>query len=279
VLWIWQKLSVCFSLLEKNGDEYKQVRELIPLVAIPTTAGTGSEATHFAVLYQNGKKISIEHGAVLPDVAIVDPVFTLSASPYLTACAGFDALAQAIEAYWNINATPESDSYAEKAITELYKHLPLTVHSGTDRLLREKISVASFSSGKAINITKTTAPHAFSYPFTTHYGYPHGHAVAMTMPFFMQFNYADTQEQLSSKLLLNEHHCKMQKLYSLLGIKDKENAAEAMRAFISQIGLNIELPVNFNPDLIISNVNAERLNNNPRKMTEQDIRKAVSNMQ
>jgi alcohol dehydrogenase class IV len=272
-------IRLFFSFEKNNKAEYKQINELIPLVAVPTTAGSGSEATHFAVLYKNGKKCSIEHDSILPDAAIVDPVFTLSASPYLTACTGFDALAQAIEAYWNINATPKSDNYAEKAIAELCKYLPILVNNGKDIILREKVSVASFFAGKAINITKTTAPHAFSYPFTTHYGYPHGHAVAMTMPFFMQFNYADTQEQLSPKLLLNEHHEKMQKLYSLLEIKDKENAVEMTKSFISQIGLNIKLPANFNPDLIVSNVNAERLSNNPRKMTEQDIKKAILNIE
>jgi alcohol dehydrogenase class IV len=272
------KVIRLFFSFEKNGSEYKQIKKLIPLVAVPTTAGSGSEATRFAVLYHNGKKCSIDHDAILPDVTIVDPVFTLSASPYLTACTGFDAFAQAIEAYWNINATAESDDYAEKAIIDLYKYLPILVSNKNDIVLREKISVASFFAGKAINITKTTAPHAFSYPFTTHYGYPHGHAVAMTMPFFIQFNYADTQEQLSPKLLLGEHHCKMQKLYSLLGIKDKENATQIMRAFISRINLNIELPINFNPDLIVLNVNAERLNNNPRIMTEQDIKIAINSI-
>lgn len=82
----------------------------VPLWAIPTTAGTGAEATHFAVVYKNGVKHSIEADDIIPDVAILYPPFTYDNNAYLTACTGFDALAQAIEAFWNPNATDESDT-------------------------------------------------------------------------------------------------------------------------------------------------------------------------
>ncbi|GHU94509.1 alcohol dehydrogenase [Bacteroidia bacterium] len=264
---------------DENTSAYKQIREPIPLVALPTTAGTGSEATHFAVLYKNGHKQSIAHSAILPDVAIVDPIFTLNASPYLTACTGFDALAQAIEAYWNINATVESDGYAEKAIRALREYLPALISDGQNMLLREKIATASFFAGKAINITKTTAPHAFSYPFTTHYGYPHGHAVAMTFPFFMQFNYAETQAQLLQPLLLDVHLHKMRQIYAWLGIKTKDDATETMKKFINRLGLSLELPTSFNAKLITANVNVGRLGNNPRVMSDLDIISVVDSMQ
>lgn len=91
-----------------TGDVTK-TKELIPLIALPTTAGTGCESTPFAVCYKDHVKYSVEHPDILPDCALIYPPFTYKNSPYLTACTGFDALAQAIEAYWNVNATPESD--------------------------------------------------------------------------------------------------------------------------------------------------------------------------
>ena len=114
-----------------TGGEFEKKRQLIPLITLPTTAGTGSEATHFSVLYKDKVKYSVEHDAILPDVAIVYPKFTYGNSKYLTSCTGFDALAQAIEAYWNVNATEESDKYAAKAIKLLWPNLPLVVNSPT----------------------------------------------------------------------------------------------------------------------------------------------------
>ena len=159
----------------------------IPLHAMPTTAGTGAEATHFAVAYIDGKKQSIAADDVLPDVAVVYPPFTYSNDIYQTACAGFDAVAQAIESYWAKGATEESRSYSVKALGLLWKQLPQLIQTPTEEL-RDQIAEGAYWAGRAINISTTTAPHAFSYAFTSHYGYPHGHAVALTFPFFMKLN-------------------------------------------------------------------------------------------
>lgn len=172
---------------EEIGNEFKQKCPLIPLLALPTTAGTGCEATHFAVMYKDKVKYSVEHDDILPNFAFVYPPFTYNNPAYLTACTGFDALSQSIEAYWNVNATEESDEYAIKAIKLLWPNLPLAVNSPSEEV-RNKVSEGAYWAGRAINITKTTAPHAFSYPFTTYYGYPHGHAVALTFPFFFDLN-------------------------------------------------------------------------------------------
>ena len=112
------KLIRFFSCYQGDvtGKSFEKRGLLYPLIAIPTTAGTGAEATHFAVVYKNKIKYSVDHADVLPDYAIVYPQFTYKNSAYLTACTGFDALAQAIEAYWNKNATEESDEYATKVV-------------------------------------------------------------------------------------------------------------------------------------------------------------------
>ena len=104
---------------------YKETDSYIPLVVIPTTAGTGAETTHFSVCYINGEKQSIADSAMLPDYAFVCSELTSHNDAYLTACTGFDAVAQAIESYWSVNSTDESRSYSLKALGLLWKQLPL----------------------------------------------------------------------------------------------------------------------------------------------------------
>lgn len=264
------KLIRFFYSYEKDHhfEHFIKKRNIIPLIAIPTTSGTGSESTHFAVVYKNKIKYSVAHKNVLPNIAIIDPIFTYNISKYLTACAGFDALAQAIEAYWNINATAESDEYAIKAINLLWKNLPETVTNPT-KDLRIIVSEGSYWAGKSINITKTTAPHAFSYPFTTYYGYPHGHAVALTFPFFMMFNYGNCISQI--KLDANIHHEKMKYLYDLLSISSPDIAASNMFEYITKLGLTYALPNAFNKHLIIDNIDLQRMGNNPVDLDPKDI--------
>lgn len=261
--------------IEKN--EYRQILPVIPLIAIPTTAGTGSEATHFAVLYKNKTKYSVTHPDILPDYAIVDPVFTWGLPSYITACTGFDALSQAIEAYWNVNATGESDRYAEQAIRLLYKNLPLIIKE-ENKDGRNKVSEGSHLAGKAINITKTTAPHAFSYPFTTYYGFPHGHAVALTFPFFLQFNYTENQVDLAGNLQVEKHIQKMKNIYNWVSISDTDQASSVMAQFIREIGLSFELPDSFKSATILENINHERMRNSPRLLSLQDAKDAVNSI-
>lgn len=266
------KLIRFFDSYEGSIDvaEFVQVKESLPLIVVPTTAGTGSEATRFAVVYRDHVKYSVDHPAILPEVAIVDPVFTYHADSYLTACTGFDALAQAIEAFWSVKATAESDDYAEKAIQLLWKALPEVIQTELESA-RNALSLGAFYAGKAINTTRTTAPHAFSYPFTSYYGLPHGHAVAMTFPFFLEFNYVDEPSQLNASRTLDEHHQKMNLLYRWLGISSKGNASEVMNRFLTSIGLFRKLPDDFDKNLIIENINLQRLGNNPRLLTREDI--------
>ena len=219
----------------------------VPLWAIPTTAGTGAEATHFAVVYKEGVKHSMEADDILPDVAILYAPFTYANSAYLTACTGFDALAQAIEAFWNPKATDESRQYSLRAIEMIYQQLPECIAHPEQTNLRDEILQGAYWAGRAINMTKTTAPHAFSYVFTSKYGYPHGHAVALTFPFFMKLN--GTPE-----------------LYEQLGMS-AANAMEQMEKYIASLGLSLQLPGVVDVDSALQAVNMQRLSNNPVLMT------------
>lgn len=220
----------------------------IPLWAIPTTSGTGAEATHFAVVYREGKKCSVEADDILPDVVLLYPPFTYKNDAYLTACTGFDAIAQAIESYWAKGANEESHAYSFRALDLLWKQLPQLVKNPTDEL-RDQVSEGAYWAGRAINISKTTAPHAFSYEFTSHYGYPHGHAVALTFPFFMRLN--GTAE-----------------LQELLGFT-AENAVQQMETYLLSIGLSVKLPGTVDVRGALQAVNLQRLANNPVPVTEE----------
>ena len=235
-----------------TGKYFEKVTELLPLIAIPTTAGTGAEATHFAVVYKDKIKYSAEHDDMLPNYAIIYPPFTYGNPKYLTACTGFDALAQAIEAFWNLNATDDSDKYAERAIKLLWPYLPDLVNNPTEEL-RDKVSEGSYWAGRAIDITKTTAPHAFSYPFTSYYGYPHGHAVALTFPFIFQLNCGKSAN----------HNKRISRLMSLIGFCDNDNLYDLMYKYISSMGLQPIGNIKVDASVIMQNINLDRLNNNP----------------
>ena len=223
----------------------------LPLWAIPTTSGTGAEATHFAVVYREGKKCSVEADDILPDVVLLYPPFTYKNDAYLTACTGFDALAQAIESYWAKGANAESRAYSFRALDLLWKQLPQLVKNPTDEL-RDQVSEGAYWAGRAINISKTTAPHAFSYEFTSHYGYPHGHAVALTFPFFLYLN--ATEE-----------------LYRILGVAPSD-AIRNMEEYIMSLGLSLHLSPDIDITASLQQVNMQRLGNNPVNVTSDIVK-------
>lgn len=155
-------------LTEKTAPE-----SLKPCLAVPTTAGTGAEATRFAVCYDGEMKYSIDFEVIRPsDVAIV-PEFTATLPVYQKLSTNFDAYAQAVESLWAKGATEESKVYANRAL-ELMKE--------------DNWPEASYWAGRAIDISRTTAAHALSYYLTSHYGIPHGHAVYMVFEYICRNN-------------------------------------------------------------------------------------------
>ena len=165
------KLIKILSPQSGKPKEYiKKEKEIevqgMPLVAIPTTAGSGSEATHFAVVYIDKEKYSLAHDYILPEHAILDSKLTTNLPPKITASTGMDILSQAIESYWSVNSKDESKEYAQESISLVLNNLITAVNNPSPRS-REFMLKASHLAGKAINITKTTAPHALSYPLTS----------------------------------------------------------------------------------------------------------------
>jgi alcohol dehydrogenase class IV len=243
-----------------------------PLIAIPTTAGTGSEATHFSVLYINKEKFSVAHDFMMPDHCLIDPDLTTSASAQLTATTGFDAFTQAIESFWSVNATPQSQRYAQKAILLCKENLIAAVNGSAQA--RTHMALAAHLAGKAINISKTTAPHALSYALTMHYGIDHGHAVALTMPLFIQINanfekYAINEPR--GKTYLSQ---KLHALFKLLGVDNAGACAEQFRHWMHEAGLTCLPALGLHENdfkFIVQSVNIERMKNNPVQISQQDL--------
>lgn len=156
-----------------------QVERCIPLVAVPTLAGSGSEVTPFAVAYRDGIKQSLAHPAMAPTVAVVDPGLTATVSPRQRAISGLDAIAHGIEALLSKRASAASDRHARSAIARGCTALFEPARGPADPLL--ELCRASVAGGAAIATTRTTIPHAMSYYFTSVHGVPHGQAVALTM--------------------------------------------------------------------------------------------------
>lgn len=150
-----------------------QPPSLNPYLAVPTTAGTGAEATRFAVCYDGQTKHSIDFPEIRPSHVLLLPELTASLPAYQKLSTNFDAYAQAVESLWANGATDESKAYAQKAL---------------DYIAVEDWPRGSYWAGRAIDLSRTTAAHAFSYYLTSHYGIPHGHAVYMVFEYICRNN-------------------------------------------------------------------------------------------
>ncbi len=274
------KMINLFAIKENSLADYLAgkggiVKKGKPFIAVPTTAGTGSEATHFSVLYINKEKFSVAHSYMLPTHAIIDPTLTYGLPAELTAVTAFDTFTQAIESYWAVNATLRSQQYASFAI-KLCQDSLLRAVINQDALSRKKMALAAHFSGKAINISKTTAPHALSYELTMKYGIPHGHAVALTMPIFIKLN-ADFASRAVNETRGREYLQKtMSTLFSLLGCKNATECALNFKHLMTQAGLAYDLQsmgiTSFDEIThIVNSVNLERMLNNPVKLEKSEL--------
>lgn len=148
------------------------------LVLVPTTAGPGSEVTSFATIFTGTRKRSLDHPSAQANVALVDPSLTYTCPPELSAHCALDATAHALESWWSVRSTERSRHWARQALIRLVPLLRRGFHNPSPAQRRE-LSAAAVDAGQAINITRTTAGHAFAYPTTAHFGVPHGLACAL----------------------------------------------------------------------------------------------------
>jgi alcohol dehydrogenase len=280
------KLVRVFAANHGNPEDYVRKKAKLkargnPLIAVPTTAGTGSESTQFAVVYIGKTKYSLDNLLVLPEVAIVDPSFTATLPPYQTASTGMDALSQAIESYWCIHSTDESKGYAREAIELAAANLVGAVQNPTTET-RTAMSKAAHLAGKAINISRTTAPHAVSYPITSHFGVSHGHAVMLTLPGILIYNSAVAEHETLDSRGVGYVRTTMREIVALLGSSTAEGASQRIKSLMDDVELESRLSrlgitSADDVELIIKNgFNPDRVKNNPRRLTEEALRQILN---
>lgn len=239
-------LAKAASVAAEKIEEYylgeKSIpKDSIPLIAIPTTAGTGSEVTSVAVLTdrKNGRKAPISSDSFFPRLAIVDPELTWTLSPYMTAVSGIDVLCHAIEGYWSKGHQPICDTLAIYAVKLVLEYLPLAYKQPKNAIAREKMAEASVIAGMAFALPKTTSSHACSFPLTNLYGIPHGEACGLTIDYFIKINSDDKRTRI---------------LADSLGFDDTEKFAKAVKNLKEELNLRLNLQ-----DLNLDEVKIEEL--------------------
>ena len=245
----------------------------VPLIAIPTTAGSGAEATRFATFYVAGEKRSIAHGLLRPSHAIVDSLLTASMPPGLTAVTGLDALAQAVESLWAVASTRQSRELAAAALANIAPTIGRLVQAPTPRL-RERMARGAHLAGRAIDISRTTAAHALSYPLTAHLGVAHGHAVALLLPLIFRINAHPEGRAVRDPRGPAHLAASIDRIAALLGCRNRAQAACFLQKQLEDLGLAASLAGRALPmsaACLAGQVDPERLRNNPVVLSAGDV--------
>ncbi len=255
-----------FSTMDSSVNYLQQtpVDNHIKLIAIPTTAGTGSESTRHAVIYYQGEKQSISYPYIVPDYAFLEPSVLRTLPLYQKKCTMLDALCHGIESWWSVNSTPESIDYARSAIQGISDYWQAYIEEN-DEAAASHILLAANYAGRAINITATTAPHAMSYKLTSLYHIPHGHAVALCLPHVWRFMsqhidrcidprgtdfFAKSLDDIQQQMSIDQFTDLLEKL---------------------QIGFTADPKLPDDLEMLAKTVNPTRLKNNPVQLTKDDL--------
>lgn len=259
------KLVKYYACTELDGDEVEpplpEKSESVELIAIPSTFGTGSESTHFAVLYIKGKKFSVADSSMLPTGYLLDCQLALTLPRTVKGSACLDALCQAIESYWSVSASASSKELAGSAISMIIDNFREYLEGDIEA--SKQIAIAANLAGQAINITKTTAAHALSYALTSFYGVPHGHAVALCIKNMFNANMSKAKENR-----FDECCATMEEIYTLLNVHDGNEASQLIYDYMYISGLfpnlsDYRVLSDKEVNKIVNSVNLERLKNHP----------------
>lgn len=259
------------SIRKYHGTNEKVPQKHLPLIAIPTTAGTGSEVTCVSVLtdHKNQKKSPVVSDGFYPTYAVIDPELTYTMPPKVTAGTGIDVLCHALEGYWSKGHQPICDACAVHAANLVFKYLYRAFQNPKDEEAREKMCEASVIAGLAFTLPKTTSSHACSFPLTNLYHIPHGEACGLTIDYFAKIN-KDVEDGRVSKLARK------------LGFADTEDMAEAIHELKESMGLRNDLK-----DLQLSDEDVEQLvkisrhpnlYNNPVEITDDMLKEMYDSM-
>ena len=250
----------------------------IPFIAIPTTAGTGSESTHNAVMYYQGAKQTVTNDGVLPDFALLEPKVLSTLPLYQKKCTMLDALCQGIESWWSVNSTDESKGYAKTAVELITKYWRKYIFDN-DAEAAAQIMLAANYAGRAINISATTAAHAMSYKITSMYKLPHGHAVAVCLPEIWEYMTEHPEQCIDARgkeyLLDIFGH-----ISNSLGTTCSKESIALFRNMMVQMDMNKPKATNRNQEmeLLTASVNPVRLKNNPIELTPEVLGKLYASI-
>lgn len=235
----------------------------VPLLAVPTTAGTGSEATRYAVIYYNDVKQSVTDYSIIPSTVLMDSSALKTLPLYQKKSTMLDALCHAIESFWSVNSTEESKSYSESAIRTIIANMDGYI--ANDDAANSAMLIAANTSGKAINITQTTAGHAMCYKLTSLFGIAHGHAAAMvdTKLFPWMIDNSDRCIDPRGETYLKEIFAQ---IAAAMDCENARQAAGKLQAIYDS--LEFKKPEASEEDYIAlrTSVNPVRLKNNPVKL-------------
>lgn len=199
--------------------------ELPNMLAIPTTAGTGSEVTQFTIITntKSNIKMLLKGKELIPDMAVIDPQFTMTTPPQITAATGLDALCHAIEAYTSRKSQSMSDTFALSAVKRIFKYLPRVYLDGKDKEARTEMSLAALEAGIAFNNSSVTIIHGMSRPIGAMFNVPHGISNAMLMKECLQF------------ALDGAYHCFAELARAIGAASEEDSEQKAAELFIVEI--------------------------------------------
>lgn len=235
----------------------------IPFIAIPTTAGTGSESTHNAVMYYEGAKQTVTNDGVLPDYAVLEPSVLKTLPLYQKKCTMMDALCQGIESWWSVNSTDESKGYSKIAVELVMKYWKAYIFDN-DTEAATQIMLAANYAGRAINIAQTTAAHAMSYKITSLYKLPHGHAVAVCLPEIWEYMIQNPENCIDPRGWEYVSGI-FREIASAMGCENPNDAITVFRTMMKDMDLKKPEAGDLEAELgvLSKSVNPVRLKNNP----------------
>lgn len=253
---------------EKNYLEQEIVPNSLPMVAVPTTAGTGSEATRYAVIYYNGEKQSVTHESCIPEAVLMDESALETLPEYQKKSTMLDAFCHAVESFWSVNSTEESRTYSEQAIKLILANKEAylaNTQSGNKNML-----LAANIAGKAINITQTTAGHAMCYKLTSLYGIAHGHAAALCVSVLWPYMLKHKEDCIDPRGQVHLASI-FEALAGAMGVDCPKCAVRKYKEILKELNLTIPQIAEQDYEVLKTSVNPVRLKNNPVRLTEEVI--------
>lgn len=253
---------------EKNYLTQEITPNNIPFLAMPTTAGTGSEATRFAVIYYNGAKQSVAHESCIPETILMDSSVLKTLPIYQKKSTMMDALCHAIESYWSVNSTDESKEYSREAIKLICENR--SGYLANDDQANANMLFAANIAGKAINITQTTAGHAMCYKITSLFCCAHGHAAILCDRILFPWMIENIDKCIDAR---GENYLRsvLDEIGKALGGADAKSGAGILEDIFQGIALDIPTSNYEQYEILKTSVNPDRLKNHPVRLSLNDI--------